>query len=172
MAEVTKLKNSCRVHRIHANRLVRSINDLLQNINPEDEFQVAELKAFKENYEHEFLKIQLFDDDIISHLEEDAVYEALLKSLQEKDIFYTVLKKAELCLNKVVVETASSHTPLSPSTSSSTKESNLRVKLPKIELSKFNGQALKWQTFWDQFESAIHSKESLSDIDKFTYLKG
>ena len=78
----------------------------------------------------------------------------------------------ELCLNKVVTETASSHTPSLPSTSSSTKESNLKVKLPKIESSKFSGQALKWQTFWDQFESAIHSKESLSDIDKFTYLKG
>ena len=56
--------------------------------------------------------------------------------------------------------------------SSSTKESDLKVKLPKIELSKFNGQVLKWQTFWDQFEYAIHSKESLCDIDKFTHLKG
>ena len=31
---------------------------------------------------------------------------------------------------------------------------------------------MKWQTFWDRFKSAIHSKESLSDIDKFMYLKG
>ena len=46
------------------------------------------------------------------------------------------------------------------------------MKLPKIELSKFSGQVLKWKTFLDQFESGIHSKESLSDIDKFTCLKG
>ena len=46
------------------------------------------------------------------------------------------------------------------------------MKSPKIELSKFSGQALKWLTFWDQFGSAIHSKESLSGIDKFMYLKG
>ena len=138
---------------------MKSIDDLLQNINLEDEFQVAELKAFKQNYQ--FSKIQMLDDDIISHLEEDAVEEELLTSLQEKDIFYTVLKKVELCLNKVVTETASSHTSSLPSTSSSTKESNLKVKLSKIELSKFSGQALKRQTFWDQFESAIHSKESL-----------
>ena len=93
MAEVTKLKNSRRAHRIHANRLMKSINDLLQNINLEDKFQVVELKAFKENHEHQFSKIQMLDDDIISHLEEDAVEEELLKSLQEKDIFYTVLRK-------------------------------------------------------------------------------
>ena len=57
MTEVTKLKKSRRAHRIYANRLMKSINDLLQNINLEDEFQVAELKAFKENYEHQFSKI-------------------------------------------------------------------------------------------------------------------
>ena len=82
-----------------------------------------------------------------------------------RNIFYTVLKKVELCLNKVVMETASLNTP-------ATKESDLKVKLPKTELSKFSGQVLKWQTFWDQFKYAIHSKESLCDIDKFKYLKG
>ena len=39
-------------------------------------------------------------------------------------------------------------------------KSDLKGKLPKIELSKFSGQALKWQTFWDQFGSAIYLKES------------
>ena len=81
MAEVTKLMNSRRAHRIHANRLMKSINDLLKNINLEDEFQVAKLKTFKENYEHQFLKIQMLDDNVISHHEEDAVEEELLKSL-------------------------------------------------------------------------------------------
>ena len=70
----------------------------------------------------QFSKIQTLDDGIIPHLEEDPVEEELLKSLQEKDMFYTVLKKVELCLNKVVMETASPHTPTLPSTSSSTKE--------------------------------------------------
>ena len=65
-------------------------------VNLEGEFQVAELKAFKENYEHQFSKMQMLDDYIISHLEEDATEEELLKSLQEKGIFYTVLKKVEL----------------------------------------------------------------------------
>ena len=69
--------------------------------------------------------------------------EELLKSLKEKDIFYTVSKKMELILNKVVMETTSSHTPSLLSTSSSAKESNLKVKLAKIELSKYSGEALK-----------------------------
>ena len=47
MTEKTKLKKSRRAHRIHANQLMKSINDLLQNIHLEDEFQVAELKLSK-----------------------------------------------------------------------------------------------------------------------------
>ena len=74
MDEVTKLKNNRRAHRIHKNRLMESIN--------EDEFQIAELKAFNENYEPQFSKIQTLNNDIIFHLDEDLVEEEFLKSLQ------------------------------------------------------------------------------------------
>ena len=30
---------------------------------------------------------------------------------------------------------------------------------------------MKWQEFWDHFESSIHSRENISKIDKFNYLK-
>ena len=76
--------------------------------------------------------MQMLDNDIMSHLEEDAVEEGVLKSLQEKNIFYTLLKKVELCLNKVFMERTSLHTPALPSTPLSTKESDLKVKLPEI----------------------------------------
>lgn len=45
------------------------------------------------------------------------------------------------------------------------------VRLPKIELKKFNGELLKWQSFWDAFESTIHKNDSLNDIDKLNYLR-
>ena len=47
-----------------------------------------------------------------------------------------------------------------------------RVKLPKLEVRKFSGKIQDWREFWDSFESAIHKNESLSDVDKFTYLQG
>ena len=42
-----------------------------------------------------------------------------------------------------------------------------KVKLLKIELKKFNGDVTNWITFWD---SAIHSNNELSNVDKFNYL--
>ena len=51
-------------------------------------------------------------------------------------------------------------------------QKSARVKLPKLEVRKFNGKLHEWQEFWDSFESAIHTNESLSNVDKFSYLRG
>jgi hypothetical protein len=44
-------------------------------------------------------------------------------------------------------------------------------KLPKLTLPIFTGNILEWQTFWDSFESSVHNNVSLSDVQKFTYLR-
>ncbi|XP_042148739.1 uncharacterized protein LOC120844826 [Ixodes scapularis] len=49
--------------------------------------------------------------------------------------------------------------------------STLKVKLPKLELLKFNGQQRHWQPFWEQIQQAVHHNEALTACDKFTYLR-
>ena len=44
-------------------------------------------------------------------------------------------------------------------------------KLPKLSLPIFTGNILEWQTFWDSFESSVHHNDSLSDIQRFSYLR-
>lgn len=46
-----------------------------------------------------------------------------------------------------------------------------KVKLPKMSLPRFDGNLLKWTSFWDSYESAIHRSADLSDVDKFNYLR-
>ena len=46
-----------------------------------------------------------------------------------------------------------------------------RVKLPKISLPQFRGNLMKWTAFWDSFNSAVHTNDRLSEIDKFNYLR-
>ena len=45
------------------------------------------------------------------------------------------------------------------------------IQLPKIEVPTFDGNILNWRIFWEQFDSAIHSKHTLTDSDKLTYLR-
>ncbi|KAK8773557.1 hypothetical protein V5799_011910 [Amblyomma americanum] len=46
-----------------------------------------------------------------------------------------------------------------------------RIKLPKLELTKFDGKRKYWQPFWEQFEVAVHKNTELSNIDRLNYLK-
>ncbi|XP_063427126.1 uncharacterized protein LOC134710669 [Mytilus trossulus] len=44
-------------------------------------------------------------------------------------------------------------------------------RLPKLSLPIFSGNILEWQTFWDSYESAVHLNLSLTNVQKFNYLK-
>lgn len=47
-----------------------------------------------------------------------------------------------------------------------------QAKLPIIEIPKFSGAYDQWVPFYDIFSSLIHNSTSLTDIQKFYYLKG
>ena len=46
----------------------------------------------------------------------------------------------------------------------------IKVKLPKLEITKFKGNHLDWMLFWNQFETKM-DRSSLSPVAKFSYLK-
>lgn len=48
---------------------------------------------------------------------------------------------------------------------------NQLVKLPTIQLPKFNGKYDKWLEFRDTFSSLIHSNDNIDEINKFHYLR-
>ena len=45
------------------------------------------------------------------------------------------------------------------------------VKLPKMEITKFSGKPMEWQTFLDTYTAVIHNSKTLSNVEKFTYLR-
>ena len=46
------------------------------------------------------------------------------------------------------------------------------MKLSKFNITFFNGDLLKWTTFIETFTAAVDSQDSLTSIEKSTYLKG
>ena len=45
------------------------------------------------------------------------------------------------------------------------------VQLPKIALPTFDGDLMKWTTFWSQFEAAVHHNPKLNSSNKLAYLR-
>lgn len=55
--------------------------------------------------------------------------------------------------------------------SRSSTYNNQSHKLPKLTLPSFSGNLLEWQNFWDSYETAVHCNPTLSEVQKFNYLK-
>ncbi|XP_071125007.1 uncharacterized protein [Mytilus edulis] len=60
---------------------------------------------------------------------------------------------------------------VSTNINSYTSASSQNHYLPKLTLPIFTWNILEWQTFWDSYECAIHLNPSLTDAQKFNYLK-
>ena len=45
------------------------------------------------------------------------------------------------------------------------------AKLPKLEVPTFDGDILKWKSFWDQFSVSIHKRSDLTAAEKMVYLQ-
>ena len=49
--------------------------------------------------------------------------------------------------------------------------SSINAKQPNLHIKKFTGDPKTWQTFWDSFSSAVRRNASLTNVDKFNYLR-
>ena len=91
--------------------------------------------------------------------------EELMKEINDYIQFKIIVKKAVIQVRRLLNGTDSL------STVTATTRSSKSVKLPKLELNKFNGDPTKWKTFYDSFLSAVHNNDDISDIQKMTYLQ-
>lgn len=66
---------------------------------------------------------------------------------------------------------------LRASTDTTTRETSMTsprtpsAKLPKLEVPTFDGDLLKWKSFWDQFHMSIHDHIDLMNAEKMVYLQ-
>ena len=109
-------------------------------------------------------------DDVVSRISELKILKgelerkrAMLETVRSRTSNNTSATEQATQLGSVSSDLSSIWTP--PSTSVQAP-----IKPPHIEITSFDGDVLKWQEFWDQFEAAIH-KARFSSIDKMNYLK-
>ena len=57
------------------------------------------------------------------------------------------------------------------STTSHANPVSSHLRLPKFTLSEFSGNIIQWVSWWDQYKICIHENETLTDRDRFNYLR-
>ena len=72
--------------------------------------------------------------------------------------------QSDLALKKV-------STPSTSASSSTPVVDPKGVKLPKLEVSTFDGNIVNWHTLWEQCDVSVHRSIALSDAEKLVYLR-
>ena len=173
--EHTNLKKNRSIRRGLVTKIENQIRTLLQNFNMNSDQHEAKLESLKNQYENCLSSVKQLDQSILN-ITSPADYEnAIIESQEYYDNSFELLAKISKKLNRIQnkptipLTTATSHHDTSINSNSTLPPGG--SKLPKLKIQKFDGKIINWQTFWDQFESSIDSKENIADIDKFGYLR-
>ena len=170
MSDITKKKQSRKGHRAYTTKTLSKVKGLMESSSPGVAVELALLQlTLTEKIE----TIKKLDESIVDLLEKSEDVESEIETSSEFitevyggiAVIDNALKKLDKKKLDVPVESAET-------VSQSDASNNTKVKLPKLEVRKFSGKIQDWREFWDSLESAIHKNTSLSDVDKFTYLRG
>ncbi|XP_028416197.1 uncharacterized protein LOC114539977 [Dendronephthya gigantea] len=155
-------------HRAYVTRSLARAKTLVEEVTGES---VLELNTLKLSLSDKRETIKKLDEQILGLIEDDGDVEAEIESASKtSDEIYEGLAAIEMAIKRV--ELSNRQAGSQQETSRAKASAQARVKLPKLEVRKFSGKVQEWPEFWDAFSSAIHENESLSDVDKFTYLRG
>ena len=76
---------------------------------------------------------------------------------------FKIIAKIDRCLSEIPLAGILNSLSISNRTPSVSQDA--KVKLPKLELSKLDGDIINWKGFWDQFQVAIHENETIAERD-------
>ncbi|XP_063915672.1 uncharacterized protein LOC135131754 [Zophobas morio] len=145
---------------------------------------VTRFESFLDKFEANNINYLLLEERLINYKpllkqfeEVQSKIEILRQSDEEADVreafedrYYELLVRARKIIELKTKPGA--RTPETEAPNQTQNSSNIAVQLPIINLPKFSGEYTEWTTFYDSFISLIHENSSLSNIQKFHYLKG
>jgi hypothetical protein len=113
-------------------------------------------------------------EEILSLIDTESVGTEVISHMKSLEPSYRVLARTDVELEKIKCDQTNSTATYSAWSvgGNNTVSPQIYCKLPKITLPQFTGDPLAWQGFWDQYQVSVHNNVSISDIDKFNYLKG
>jgi len=91
------------------------------------------------------------------------------KEVQEADVIAAKVIEYKTKLESIKRPATTTEPTRIPVDSPGATSTVTRPHLPKLTLPMFKGDVIHWTSFWDSYNSAIHSSTQLSTIDKFNY---
>ena len=170
MADLKKKKHVCQGHKMHIKKTVDKAKKCISALDGVNEEIEAELKGCKEILVEKLQVCKDLDEEVLSLSEDKDVEEEINISGEFSRLTKKCIIEINNALEKNVIQKSKPH---EENTAEAVKP-KLKdvVKLSKITTKNFDGKPVNWTSFWDSFIVTVHLNESLSKVQKFTYLLG
>ena len=155
---------------------MEKVDELLEEY---DDSKNGMLKALRDTLSEKLGVLSDLDSSVLDQVEDEEIEEEIelsseLKAEIQERIVNIDLATAAISSNsgsEDEKESVSSAGSVNSSKKSGKGEQRWKkitqiVKLPKLVIKKFTGNHMEYQAFWDSFEAAIHTNESLNDIER------
>lgn len=159
---IAKFKPSLQDKLLQQNNILREKLDTLKSLDS-NILELIDNENEDESIEHEVAETNEITDEITWAV---VRIDSTLKSVQ---INWPITSTPSTSTGNVSLSPHASGLLLNGATAASNVE--IRAKLPKLEMKRFNGRPTEWQSFIDCFDSAVNSNPKFSNIDKMNYLK-
>ena len=176
MSETEQLVRKKKVRAGHRASLTRILGEICKSVSatPRDNFKISQLKR---SLEETLQTLTKCDEEILPLVLEGDIEEEIVRADEIKERLYNTLSLLESSSLTASSPTNASPVAIEPSIATDSPDVDpgssrgAKVRLPKISLPRFSGDPLKWTTFWDSYQSAIHLNPDISKVDKFNYLR-
>ena len=173
MADFEKLKNKRTAYKGHITRVEKELTELLAK----DRIELIDLQGLKNSYVEKIERVKELDTKISDLISDDLFDREMEEQLTYYEGSFRLLASIDSKLAAIASSASSTPTvqsnvkPLMQEPIPTPTVAENRTKLPRLIVKEFDGTILSWQSFWEQFSSAVHDRSDLSTIDKFSYLK-
>ena len=175
MTEDVDVKTVMSQRTLNRRQVTLNINQARTIINsPRTDNYKSSLIGISELLRRKVDKLDELDTIIISKVEEDVMEKESNDANKYQMDGYQCLAEIDEALNKLDPP----HVPAAGSHRWTDNDADLfaarkqPIQLPKIIIPPFDGNPLHYQSFVDSFGSSIDTNQSLSNVEKFLYLKG
>ena len=156
-------------HKAYLTKVMSDVKTLIAKKDPSTKVKLAaSLKTLNSRKE----TIDGLDNEILALLTEDEIEKEIIQSGDySMSIDETVLEIIDVLDQMDESSTKTNRSFPFEGGEGDFKSSAASAKLPKLILKTFSGDILHFQEFWECYDSAVHSNESLDKITKYNYLR-
>ena len=174
VAEVEKQMKAARRsrggHRAYATKIIKESESLLLDRSGDAVTRKTDLRTNAALLEGKLKELRIWDEKITELLEDD---DAFNQEFIDTGDYNRTITRVLVGIKEELMEDVKPTSPSTPLDSKPVPKSSSQksAKLPRIEVPSFDGDPLRFRTFWDTFECMIDKDDTLDEQMKFTYLR-